>query len=117
MTATSTMRVYLNVPFAEKDDAKQHGARWDPVCAKWWINRHDIATHPGIHRWIIDNAALAARAKAAFDFIERKPPAKPNRVNSKPPVATRASNFLLPTCACSTPPWDHCDHTITAGQA
>ncbi|KQW90092.1 hypothetical protein ASC94_20325 [Massilia sp. Root418] len=27
----------LNVPFAEKDEAKQLGARWDPKRRKWYI--------------------------------------------------------------------------------
>jgi exodeoxyribonuclease VII large subunit len=30
-------RVYLEVPFAEKDDAKSKGARWDAVARKWFI--------------------------------------------------------------------------------
>jgi hypothetical protein len=27
----------LNVPFAEKDEAKQLGARWDPKRRKWYV--------------------------------------------------------------------------------
>jgi len=30
-------RVYLNVPFDEKDVAKSHGAKWDPEKKKWWV--------------------------------------------------------------------------------
>jgi hypothetical protein len=30
-------RVYLNVPFAEKDRAKSLGARWDGDKRAWWI--------------------------------------------------------------------------------
>jgi len=29
-------KIYLNVPYAEKDFAKEHGARWDPKKKKWW---------------------------------------------------------------------------------
>lgn len=29
-------RIYLNVPYAEKDHAKEHGAKWDPKKKKWW---------------------------------------------------------------------------------
>ena len=30
-------RIYLNVPYDEKDEAKKLGARWDPGCEKWYI--------------------------------------------------------------------------------
>ena len=29
----------LNVPFAEKDAAKELGARWDPELKKWFVPR------------------------------------------------------------------------------
>lgn len=29
-------RIYLNVKYADKDDAKKLGARWDPVKKKWY---------------------------------------------------------------------------------
>lgn len=31
-------RIYLNVPFDEKDAAKQLGASWDSIQRKWWIS-------------------------------------------------------------------------------
>lgn len=36
-------KIYLDVPYAEKDFAKEHGARWDPKKKKWWtkeVNEH-----------------------------------------------------------------------------
>lgn len=30
-------RQYLNVPYAEKEEAKRQGARWDPEKKKWYI--------------------------------------------------------------------------------
>lgn len=35
-------RLWLDVPFKEKDDAKRFGARWDPIVKRWY------APHPGI---------------------------------------------------------------------
>jgi len=32
-------RIYLNVPFAQKEEAKSLGARWDPGIKKWYINK------------------------------------------------------------------------------
>jgi hypothetical protein len=31
-------RVYLNVPYDEKDEAKKMGARWDPNCKLWFVS-------------------------------------------------------------------------------
>ncbi|UQY80210.1 DNA polymerase III subunit epsilon [Candidatus Hepatincola sp. Av] len=30
-------KIYLNVPFSEKDEAKQLGAKWDGPARKWYI--------------------------------------------------------------------------------
>lgn len=32
-----TARTYLNVPFSDKDEAKQLGARWDPEAKRWYV--------------------------------------------------------------------------------
>lgn len=31
------MSLYLNVPYAEKDEVKKLGARWDPSIKKWYV--------------------------------------------------------------------------------
>jgi len=89
-------RVYLTVPFAEKDEAKRHGARWDPERKRWWIDRDKIAAQPGIARWLTGDTAAPARAAP-----------KPARVDA-------ATSFLLPACQCPTAPWDDCEHTRSA---
>lgn len=33
----SNLKLYMNVPFAQKDQAKALGARWDPGLKKWYI--------------------------------------------------------------------------------
>jgi hypothetical protein len=30
-------RIYLDVPYQEKDVVKSQGARWDPGKKKWWV--------------------------------------------------------------------------------
>lgn len=35
--ALKTSRIYLNVPFAEKDDAKKRGAWWDMGVKRWYV--------------------------------------------------------------------------------
>lgn len=43
-------RVYLSVPFEEKDQVKSKGAKWDPAKKKWWIS-NDKATAEVIEKW------------------------------------------------------------------
>jgi hypothetical protein len=44
-------RIYLDVPFAENDHAKQIGARWDPNVRRWWI--HSACYRPElVQRWL-----------------------------------------------------------------
>jgi hypothetical protein len=41
-------KVWLDVPFGEKDEAKALGARWDPGARRWYAPRPGIA---GLERW------------------------------------------------------------------
>lgn len=41
-------RIWLDVPFAEKDEAKKGGARWDPSAGRWYAPRPGMAE---LERW------------------------------------------------------------------
>lgn len=41
-------KIWLDVPFAEKDAARQAGARWDRVAKRWYAPRPGMA---GLDRW------------------------------------------------------------------
>ena len=43
-------KIYLDVPYHEKDDAKKHGAKWDPRRKQWWIPA-DKKTPELMFRW------------------------------------------------------------------
>ncbi len=43
-------RIDLAVPFAEKDEAKKLGARWDPEKALWYVPEH--ANPAPFQRWM-----------------------------------------------------------------
>jgi len=102
-------RVLLSVPYADKDEAKALGARWDAVLRTWWIARTDLAEHPAICRWIPDKA-LARRVQQARDFNNGEP-----YLPSVPPAPPHRALAALPACGCTTPPWEHCRHTLEAG--
>jgi hypothetical protein len=58
------LKVYLNVPFAQKDEAKALGARWDAVQKKWFVPADkDIALFA---RWQAEAGAVElSRSKAS----------------------------------------------------
>lgn len=42
-------KTWLDVPYADKDEAKAQGARWDPAARRWYAPRPDMA---GLSRWL-----------------------------------------------------------------
>lgn len=48
-----TKKLFLNVPFEEKDKAKVLGARWDPDCKKWYIT--DRNKYHLFRKWVNDS--------------------------------------------------------------
>ncbi len=47
-TRSPQTRAWLDVPFSEKDQAKAHGARWDPAAKRWYDPRPPTA---GLQPW------------------------------------------------------------------
>ena len=44
-------RTYLNVPYAEKDEAKRMGARWDPQRRRWYARDGLPSKEALVQRW------------------------------------------------------------------
>jgi hypothetical protein len=53
-------RVDLNVPFSEKDEAKQLGARWDASAKVWYVP--DGVDHRAFQQWLPDEPDITVRA-------------------------------------------------------
>ena len=46
----------LNVPYSEKDEAKQLGARWNSELKRWYVqNKED---YPKFAKWIIEQGDI-----------------------------------------------------------
>lgn len=74
-------KIYLNVPYAQKDEAKALGARWDATNKKWYVPADkDITLFTKWH------------ADAAVTF---SPPTVPSK--SKSPAANQASASKIVT--------------------
>lgn len=63
-------RIYLKVPFEEKEAAKANGAKFDFDRRRWWIDRRDIGCWPAVHRWM-DTGMLSDKTKEAERFCRR----------------------------------------------
>jgi hypothetical protein len=104
------MRVNLNVPFAEKDQAKQLGARWDPARKTWYIK--DVEDLTQFMRWITPTRlTMAAECKNLMRPSHQRKKRKA-RVDSKPGIATPRTDHSLIDCGCTdVAPWEHCQHS------
>ena len=76
------MRVNLNVPYAQKDEAKKLGARWDPARKIWYVI--DVEDLNPFMRWI----------------------KKPQAVK---PILTKPTMNWGVMCDCE-PAWEYCVH-------
>jgi len=50
---TSTTKIYLNVPFAEKEEVKKLGGRWDSNLRKWYIMENNANKNAVLARFSI----------------------------------------------------------------
>lgn len=108
----SNSKRYLEVPFAQKDQAKAFGARWDPAMKKWYIPG-GIESAP-FAQWMpadSDSATAFAAAKApAAKPVATAKAGSSSRCPSSPDTVTIAHtapldrNFV-PYCG-EDPPWE-----------
>ncbi len=91
------MRINLKVPFAQKEAAKELGARWDPVRKIWYVV--DPECIDMFADWMPEAATDVPLAP-----VSRPSPSK------QAGVVTGAAGFKV-LCHCATPPWEHCPHS------
>jgi len=88
-------KTYLNVPFAQKDEAKALGARWDAVEKKWFVPADkDIMLFA---RW-------QAEARPKSTATPAKTSSSPKKTNAG--VKTYAADKDFIAYNGDTPPWD-----------
>lgn len=99
-------RIYLDVPYAEKDEAKSYGARWDFNLKRWYVT--DIDDITGLQKWFSNDQPVkyhVAKKKPVFidDVVQRKIANSLNKSNSN-----GISEMYVIDCGCL--PWDICTH-------
>jgi hypothetical protein len=93
------VRTNLQVPFAEKEEAKKLGARWDPARKVWYVENKPDLTAFG--KWITGNTVTAASSSLP------KQPA--NQVTAMAGITVVGSNYAPQPRICECLPWDDCD--------
>ena len=61
---SGTGKIYLNVPYSEKDQVKEMGARWDPDIKKWYY-KGLVRDYIKFAKWISDDEEITI----AFEHI------------------------------------------------
>jgi hypothetical protein len=104
------MRVVLNCPYEQRNQAKALGARWDPAIKKWYVDDpKDLAPFA---QWLPDDVAAFVQqqgADAATRTPSRKAPAR--RQSTAPAAPAPAPLAPWPPAGAETgaddgPPWD-----------
>ena len=95
------MKKDLRVPYAEKDEAKRLGARWDPARKVWYIE--NVADTTPFSRWM-PSAGTDSLPDAGAK--ERAVPANQTRAGNG---LITGSNYAPQARVCDCLPWDVCD--------
>lgn len=62
-------KIYLNVPFDEKDEAKAHGAKWDKSKRKWWVSTENYNKNkPVFEQWPLEDHDPPEIEKYQYDW-------------------------------------------------
>ena len=101
-------RINLTTAYAEKDQAKVLGAKWDATRKIWYIV--DIEDLTPFMRWIpLPRAALKTKK-------HRKSKQKHQAKFSDIHAPKTTGLVFKPLCSCPVPAWEHCEHTDLAEQ-
>ncbi|MEC5399932.1 DUF5710 domain-containing protein [Uliginosibacterium sp. H1] len=96
------MRFDLKVPFAEKDDAKKLGARWDAAKKLWYVvDKADMAPFA---KW---SPTPRDASSASASAVSKRPAAKVETESAG--VLCVGSKYVESPRVCDCLPWDVCD--------
>ena len=104
------MRINLVTPFAEKDDAKKLGAKWDSTRKCWYIV--DVADLTPFMRWIPDLVAAAGVELVADSAVVPIATKKAAAASTNTTAVLTKAKEAVPHCGCNVKPWEDCEHTL-----
>jgi hypothetical protein len=98
------MRFNLKVPFAEKDAAKQLGARWDAANKLWYVE--DKADMSPFSKWSPTPRDASAPPSSS---APTRAPVKAKAQDSSEGIVITGSRYVELPRVCVCLPWDVCD--------
>ena len=104
------MRFNLKVPYAEKDQAKQLGARWDAARKVWYVDGRDDLEP--FSRWSPSEhtgASAAPPPAAASRATGTAKPAKPSNAARAAGQVCVGSRYVAQPRVCDCAPWEECE--------
>jgi hypothetical protein len=98
-------KIYLDVPYAQKDSAKALGARWDAITKKWYVpTGKDITLFEKWQTGIIDLESPSKTATKPGSKISSSK--NSSSVNSAVGVITYPTDKSFAAYNGDEPPWD-----------
>lgn len=121
------MRIDLKVPYADKDQAKMLGAKWDSVAKTWYVI--DVVNFWPLMKWMPkhltepNKTVVVVKVEQKVAKSNKSRQVKPKKSYEKAmkrlsdkkkdiiygPVTPR-TDFSLRDTGCDCPPWDWCQH-------
>ena len=98
--ARRQMRMNLKVPFAEKDQAKKLGARWDPAHKVWYVD--SAADMSRFSKW-----SATPHEETVGDSVTPKNPPASKQASAGMDIV--GSEYVERPRICDCLPWDVCD--------
>jgi len=95
----SNTKIYLSVPYAEKDAAKALGARWDATAKKWYAT-------PNLDISLFAKWTLQASSPESSSASPHRSSSTPTATNKGSGVFTYPSSKDFVAYDGDEPPWD-----------
>ena len=99
------MKVFLKVPFAEKDEAKKLGGRWDPTKKLWFVE--NVENLSPFSRWLSEDV------QKFDDGVPAAKPISPVKATSTSHLSEGilqvGSKYRATPVVCTCLAWETCD--------
>ena len=99
------MRTNLQVPYAEKEQAKRLGARWDPARKVWYIE--NVVDMAPFSRWMPTSGTHSGALSPSGPGAPVKAALASRAQGANTPIT--GSNYAPQPRVCNCLPWDVCD--------
>ena len=96
-----TARFYLTVPFAQKDEAKGLGARWDPARKRWYVP--DGVDRGLFERWVSEEPDSQQSSSSAYSEQRARAPSQ-KQASAGVVISSSDPNFV--PYSGEIPPWE-----------